>query len=177
MLLGNFKINNILKTVNEAIKKLSTRVDGKSISMIPVQHLLQKINNKEFKTREDALVFYASNIYDKYEMKVKSMKTKNAKEMGDMFNDVRKIFIKPSKPSAPVDQTDDKTDTEQKEQGQGLKILTRKQMIIRLQILLAQLKAANNSEKLKNEIRQLEYSLYRSKNLSKNIYNNLIGSI
>ena len=57
----------------------------------------------------------------------------------------------------------------------GLKIMTPKQMITRLPILLAQLKAGNNSQKLKNEIRQIVYSLYRSKNLSKTIYNHLIS--
>ena len=41
-------------------------------------------------------------------------------------------------------------------------------MFSRLPITLAQLKAGNNSEKLKNEIRQLLYSLYRSKNLQSN---------
>ena len=46
------------------------------------------------------------------------------------------------------------------QQGQGLKILTPNQMLSRLPISLAQLKAGNNSEKLKNEIRQLLYSLY-----------------
>ena len=49
----------------------------------------------------------------------------------------------------------------------GLNILTPNQMLSRLPISLAQLKAGNNSEKLKNEIRQLFYSLYRSKNLQK----------
>ena len=49
----------------------------------------------------------------------------------------------------------------EKQQGQGLKVLTPKQMIVRLSILLAQLKAGNNSEKLKNEIRQIVYSLHR----------------
>ena len=54
--------------------------------------------------------------------------------------------------------------TESAEQpGQGLKILTPDQMLSRLPITLAQLKAGNNSEKLENEIRQLLYSLYRSK--------------
>ena len=52
---------------------------------------------------------------------------------------------------------------EQKQSGKGLKILTPSQMLSRLPITLAQLKAGNNSEKLKNEIRQLLYSLYRSK--------------
>ena len=63
------------------------------------------------------------------------------------------------------------------QKGQGLKILTPQQMITRLPILLAQLKAENNSQKLKNEIRQIVYSLYRSKDLSKTIYNSLMNTI
>ena len=63
---------------------------------------------------------------------------------------------------------------EQNQQGKGIKILTPNQMLSRLPITLAQLKAGNNSEKLKNEIRQLLYSLYRSKNMTKQVYNNLI---
>ena len=50
---------------------------------------------------------------------------------------------------------------EQNQSGKGLKILTSNQMLSRLPISLAQLKTGNNSEKLKNEIRQLLYSLYR----------------
>ena len=65
----------------------------------------------------------------------------------------------------------------QNQQGQGLKILTPDQMLSRLPITLAQLKAGNNSEKLINEIRQLLYSLYRSKKLTKAIYNHLINAI
>ena len=78
--------------------------------------------------------------------------------------------------------TTDMPDLESKEsaaqrrnqQGKGLKILTPNQMLNRLPISLAQLKAVNNSEKLKNEIRQLLYSLYRSKNLTKQLYKSLI---
>ena len=61
--------------------------------------------------------------------------------------------------------------------GEGLKILTPNQMLSRLPITLAQLKAGNNSEKLKNEIRQLLYSLYRSKKLTKQLYKSLIDII
>ena len=56
--------------------------------------------------------------------------------------------------------------------GKGLKIITPNQMLGRLPITLAQLKAGNNSEKLKNEIRQLLHSLCRLKKLTKTIYNN-----
>ena len=64
-----------------------------------------------------------------------------------------------------------------KAKGVGLKIFTDKQMLNRLPILLAQIQAGNNSIKLKNEIRQILYSLYRSKVLTKTVYNNLIKSI
>ena len=65
----------------------------------------------------------------------------------------------------------------QNQLGQGLKILTPDQMLSRLPITLAQLKAGNNSEKLKNEIRQLLYSLYRSKKLTKQLYKSLVDII
>ena len=58
-----------------------------------------------------------------------------------------------------------------------LKILTNKQILNRLPILLAQIQAGNNSNSLKNEIRQILYALYRSKVLTKIVYNNLIKSI
>ena len=59
----------------------------------------------------------------------------------------------------------------------GLKILTPKQMLQRLSIPLAQVKAGNNSETLLNEIRQIIYSLYQSKEITKKVYNNLIKSL
>ena len=58
-----------------------------------------------------------------------------------------------------------------------LKILTSKQMLERLPIALAQVKAGNNSENLLNEIRQIVYSLYQSKEITKKVYNNLIKSL
>ena len=61
--------------------------------------------------------------------------------------------------------------------GTSLKIIANKQMLNRLPILLAQIQAGNNSNKLKNEIRQILYSLYRSKVLTKTVYNNLIKAI
>ena len=66
---------------------------------------------------------------------------------------------------------------EENQDRQGLKILIPQQMFSRLPISLAQLKAGNNSEKLINEIRQLLYSLYRSKKLSKKIYKHLMNAI
>ena len=61
--------------------------------------------------------------------------------------------------------------------GKGLKILTPKQMLQRLLMALAQVKAGNNLESLLNEIRQIVYSLYQSKQITKKVYNNIIKSI
>ena len=66
---------------------------------------------------------------------------------------------------------------EQNQSGKGLKILTPNQMLSRLPITLAQLKAGNNSKKFKNEIRQILYSLCRSKKLAKQLYKSLIDII
>ena len=59
----------------------------------------------------------------------------------------------------------------------GIKILTPKQILQRLPIVLAQVKAGNNSESLLNEIRQIVYSLYQSKQITKKVYGNIIKSI
>ena len=61
--------------------------------------------------------------------------------------------------------------------GKGLKILTPKQMLQRLPKALAQVKAGNNSESLLNEIRQIVYSLYQSKQITKKVYNNINPSM
>ena len=65
----------------------------------------------------------------------------------------------------------------QAKKGTGLKILTPKQMLQRLPIALAQIKAGNHSESLLNEIRQIVYSLYQAKEITKKVYNNIIKSI
>ena len=62
-------------------------------------------------------------------------------------------------------------------QGTGLKMLTPKQMLQRLPIALAQIKAGNISKTLLNEIRQIVYSLYQSKEITKKVYSNIIKSI
>ena len=68
----------------------------------------------------------------------------------------------------PEFETEESAAKRRNQRGQGLKILTPQQMLSRLPVSLAQLKAGNNSQKLKNEIRQLLYSLYRSKKIIEN---------
>ena len=65
----------------------------------------------------------------------------------------------------------------QAKKGTRLEILFPKQMPQRLPIALTQAKAGNNSESLLNEIRQIVYSLYQSKDIIKKVYNNIIKSI
>ena len=74
-------------------------------------------------------------------------------------------------------ESEESAEPRRNQRGQRLKILTSNQMLSRLPISLAQLKAGNNSEKFKNEIRQMLYSLYRSKKLTKQIYKSLIDFI
>ena len=76
-----------------------------------------------------------------------------------------------------VDLYNIKSGSDTSKKAEGLKILSNKQMFNRLPILLAQIEAGNNLIKLKNETRQILYLLYRSKVLTKTVYNNLIKSI
>ena len=83
----------------------------------------------------------------------------------------------PDTTDMPELESEESAEQKRNKEGKGLKILTPNQMLSRLPISLAQLKAGNNSEKLKNEIRQLLYSLYRSKKLTKQIHKSLIDII
>ena len=64
-----------------------------------------------------------------------------------------------------------------KQEGTKLKILTPKQMLQRLPIALTQIKAGNNSQSLLNVMRQIVYSLYQSKEITKKVNNNILKSI
>ena len=74
--------------------------------------------------------------------------------------------------------SDAKYDTKQNEiKVKGLKILIPKQMLQILPIALAQIKDSNNSESLLNEIRQIVYSLYQSKQITKKVYISIIKCV
>ena len=111
-------------------------------------------------------------------------KAKN-NELVNVINSGLKEIIKMSKDEKKIEKPNKIVEiveeilkfSKQQQLGTGLKILTPNQMLSRLPITLAQLKAGNNSEKLKNKIRQLLYSLYRSKNMTKQVYNDLINYI
>ena len=82
--------------------------------------------------------------------------------LSDFKNDIEKMIedeVKVEKPNEIVNIVENILEFNRQQQGKGLKILTPSQMLSRLPISLAQLQAGNNSQKLKNEIRQLLYSL------------------
>ena len=125
-------------------------------------------------------------------MKKIMYKTKNTNRNKDLVNviksrlvDLKNEIKKMSEDETEIEKPDEMVDivekilelNDQNQEGKGLNILTPDQTLSGLPISLAQLKVGNDSEKLKNEIIQLLYSLYRSKKLSKRIYNNLINTI
>ena len=105
----------------------------------------------------------------------KTVRWSNLKDEIEKMSEEEKIIEKPDKILEIVE--DILEFNRKKQSGGGLKILTPGQVLNRLPITLAQLKAGNNSEKLKNEIRQLLYSLYRSKKLTKQLYKSLTDII
>ena len=106
-------------------------------------------------------------LRDASDEKNKNMVESINKKLTKMKNIVKSV---PKDEVSRFEENENITDIVEKKQCSGLKILTPNQMPSRLPITLAQWKAGNNSEKLKNEIRQLLYSLYRSKNLPKQFY-------
>ena len=123
--------------------------DKNSAELLFIQDFLDDINNEYVKNKDDA-----------------REKFKNLKN--DVKNDELKNIVKELE--CAIFGNEELSDS-------GLKILTNKQMLNRFPILLAQIQAGNNSNKLKNEARQILYSVYRSKVLTKTVYNNLIKVI
>ena len=174
-------------------KNLGPFLGKEKINYLPLQDSLQKILDGQFNNAEEARKYSPKNIYEKYVKRVNELYSQAAEDMKEIFKEVRKIYIPPrtsladEKSDADTDSQSEKLDIAQGEKSEsdeeteqkrkGLKILTPKQMVTRLPILLAQLKAGNNSQNLKHDIGQIAYSLYRSKILSKLIYNNLINTI
>ena len=98
---------------------------------------------------------------------------KNVKNLYDSRQKIIDLFNSYSKIRSEALYESKQNETE----GKGLKVLTPKQMIQRLPIVLAQVKAGNNSEDLLNEIRQIVYSLYQAKEITRKVCNNLMNSL
>ena len=99
-------------------------------------------------------------------------------DLKDEIKEMSEDEIKIEKPHKTVDTVEKILEFDRRNQeGQRLEILTPDQMLNKLPIFLVQLKAVKTSENLKNDMRQLLYSLYRSKKLTKTIYSSLINTI
>ena len=147
-------------------------------SLIKIMKKLKKYeeNSEKLKMYNNLMVHLNIGL-ERIENGIKSMsedKVEEKQHLDYLKNLVTAIVDAGQKYDMPDLETEE--EAEKRQRGQELKILTLRHMITRLPILLAQLKAENNSRKLKNEIRQIVYSLYRSKNLSKTIYNHLIST-
>ena len=148
---------------------------------------LQKLRNKfininEFQEEYNKFMDNVKNFKNYKSKKELGSVSKNQKKMERYASDLEYIAdlynIKSGSDLEYISDLDNiKSGTDTSKKGEGLKILTNKQMLNRLPILLAQIQAGNNSKSLKNELRQILYLLYRSKVLTKTVYNNLIKSI
>ena len=188
----NMKGNNVneLKLIKDFITKINNgSINNKNKPGNEFRKLKQKVTNDRL--RQDLIkdlerYIFAEGIEsiepeEKYEESI-------AERVKIRRQNAQRIFA-PQDSSINLDnftygENYDELDEEDREflknmdkEGKGLKILTNKQMLNRLPVLLAQIQAGNNSTKLKNEIRQILYSLYRSKILTKTVYNKLIKAI
>ena len=120
-------------------KDLATMINGERYTLNDANKLINKIAEK--KIGKNSAIKEYNNLVNKAEQIKKLRSTNSRQKMLKIFNYLEETFVESTE--------------------EGLKILTSNQMLNRLPITLAQLKAGNKSEKLKNEIRQLLYSLYR----------------
>ena len=173
--------NEILSIITKAKNNgIEVNVDGTEITLDNAERILKviasgKIDRSEFKRECNNMVDDVKAILQKPMLK------RSQKKMVEALSLLKEI----PKPNDEQPDTTGMSELESEESaaqrrnhpGQGLKILTPDQMLIRLPITLAQLIAGITSEKLKIEIRQLLYSLYRSKKLTKQLYKSLIDII
>ena len=166
------EIDKFLEKYGDKIISISYDENKNKFNIDEITKSLKKLRNKLInlsKFKEEHNIFVDNIVkfeYYKSEKEPGSI-SPNQKKMRRFARDLKDI----------VDLYNLKSDSDTNKKGEGLKILNNKQMLNRLPILLAQIEAGNNSIKLKNGARQILYSLYRSKLLTKTVYNNLIKSI
>ena len=177
--------DNELKLIKDFITKINNNtINNKNKAGNEFRKLKQKVTNDRL--RQDLIKDLERYIFgedlesiepeEKYEESIaERVKTRKQKDYFAEAADYLKYMEEQEKGQKRF--SDDYDSNGSGNVGTGLKILTNKQMLNRLPILLAQIQAGNNSSKLKNEIRQILYSLYRSNVLTKTVYNNLIKAI
>ena len=183
-------LNEVLDMVEETIG-LGTMTDSKIVNLKRVSKFVDGILSGKINNKYDAEKIYREIMEDENLLRnYKNVsRNKNAQTIATIISNLGYAVFGPLLPSKNngdvienVDTRDmpgleSEEDAEKRQKGHGLKIMTPSQLITRLPILLAQKQAGNNIQELNNEIRQIIYSFYRSKNLSKTVYNHLINSI
>ena len=198
------KNDNELELIKDFISKINNGViNNKSKAGIEFRKLKQKVTNDRLKQdliKDLGRYLFGEDIEniepeEKYEESI-AERVKTRRQNKETGKDTQRTFAPSSRPKKDYSVETNKYLKYMEEQekdskkfsdeydsngwsssGSELKILTKKQMLSRLPILLAQIQAGNNSTKLKNEIRQILHLLYRSKVLIKTVYNNLIKII
>ena len=153
-------MNEISKYIAEEETDINEELFKKHFKIEKPSDMLMYLNKTNDKEKNNELVNMINSGLKDLEEEIKKMSEEEKRiEDPELIVEIVEKILKFNK---------------QNQEGQGLKILTPNQMLSRLPIYLAQLKTGNNSKKLKNGMRQLLYSLYRSKNMTKQVYNNLI---
>ena len=187
------KNDNELKLIIDFITKINNgTINNKNKAKNEFKKLKQKVTNDIL--RQDLIKYLEKYLFGE-DIESEEKYEESIAERVKIRNDAQRTFAPSSPPKEDYSAETDKYLKYLKEQekdqkkfsdeydsngwssGSGLKILTNKQMLNRLPVLLAQIQSGNNSTKLKNELRQIIYSLYRSKVLTKTVYNNLIKVI
>ena len=158
-------INNAIALIKKESKDINNDLFRTYFNFSAPIDLAKKLFETKDKKKNSAFVEEIKNRWSNFKLETEKISKEEIKN--EKPNDILRI----------INEILDFNKEIQKQQGSGLKILTPNQMLSRLPISLAQLKAGNNSEKLKNEIRQLLYSLYRSKKLTKQLYKSLVDII
>ena len=174
------EIEKLDKTVNrkELLYKYTSNISDVDFSEYGAIDLISKIKSGNVSLRKA--------VNDQYELKSKlgeikkgNPKRKSKTTLNGIKNADQLYDSKEAATNFFIEYTERVSEAKSraKQEGTRLKILTFKQMIQRLPIALAQIKAGNNSQSLLNEIRQIVYSLYQSKEITKKVYDNIIKSI
>ena len=172
--INNGAINNKNKVRNE-FRKLKQKVTNDILRQDLIKYLEKYLFTEDIESEEK----YEKSIAEKVKTKRDTQRTfaPSSPPKEDYSVETDEYLKYKEEQEKDCKKFSDEYDSNGQSSGSGLKILTNKQMLNRLPILLAQIQAGNNSKKLKNEIRQILYSSYRSKVLIKTVYNNLIKFI
>ena len=172
--INNVTINNKNKAGNE-FRKLKQKVTNAILRQDLIKHLEKYLFGEDIGSKEK----YEESIAERVKTRRDTQKTfaPSSPPKEDYSAETDEYLKYMEEQEKDRKKFSDEYDSNGWSSGSGLKILTNKQMLNSLPILLAQIQAGNNSTKLKNEIRQILYSLYRSKVLTKTVYNNSIKVI